>query len=398
MLGIPFEFVLFAATLLGVALFHHRTLTVALVGLAAILAYKFLFSNFGGYSGLDGLGRHLAHQWVEITNLGLLLLGFTLLSRHFEQSALPDLASTMMPNNWTGGFMLLALVFVGSAFLDNIAAALIGATVAARVYQKRVHIGFLAAIVAASNAGGAGSVVGDTTTTMMWVAGKSPLDVLHAYVGAGAAFVLCAIPASVAQHRHAPRSAHHASTVKPDWARVAIVGYILVCVIAVNVVTNLRAPEMAAAWPLIGLTLWFAILSAAPFRKPDWRTLPHASIDAAFLLALVFSASLMPVEALPGASWQTTFGIGLVSAVFNNIPLTALALQQGGFDWGLLAYAIGFGGSMVWFGSSAGVAVSNLFPEAKSILAWLRAAWFVPMAYVVGFFVMLGLMGWQPQP
>jgi Na+/H+ antiporter NhaD/arsenite permease-like protein len=84
--------------------------------------------------------------------------------------------------------------------------------------------------------------------------------------------------------------------------------------------------------------------------------------------------------------------------VFDNIPLTALALQQGGYDWGILAYAVGFGGSMLWFGSSAGVAVSNLFPEAKSALAWLRAGWFVPLAYVVGFAALMLVMGWHPQP
>ena len=43
--------------------------------------------------------------------------------------------------------------------------------------------------------------------------------------------------------------------------------------------------------------------------------------------------------------------------MFDNIPLTALALKQGGYDWGFLAYAVGFGGSMIWFGSSAGVAL-----------------------------------------
>ena len=71
-----------------------------------------------------------------------------------------------------------------------------------------------------------------------------------------------------------------------------------------------------------------------------------------------------------------------MSAVFDNIPLTALALKQGGYDWGFLAYAVGFGGSMIWFGSSAGVALSNQFPEAKSAIAWLRGGWHVAVAYV----------------
>ena len=56
--------------------------------------------------------------------------------------------------------VLLVIVFVLSSFLDNIAAALIGGTVAATVFRHKVHIGYIAALVAASNAGGSGSVLG----------------------------------------------------------------------------------------------------------------------------------------------------------------------------------------------------------------------------------------------
>ena len=105
---------------------------------------------------------------------------------------------------------------------------------------------------------------------------------------------------------------------------------------------------------------------------------------------------MMPVEKLPVASWATTLGLGFVSAVFDNIPLTALAIKQGGYDWGMLAYAVGFGGSMIWFGSSAGVALSGMYPETKSVFAWLRAGWHVVLAYVIGFAVMLALHDGTP--
>ena len=82
--------------------------------------------------------------------------------------------------------------------------------------------------------------------------------------------------------------------------------------------------------------------------------------------------------------------------MFDNIPLTALALKQGGYDWGYLAYTVGFGGSMIWFGSSAGVALSNMYPEAKSVGSWLAHGWHVAIAYVIGFFVMLAVLGWHP--
>ena len=79
----------------------------------------------------------------------------------------------------------------------------------------------------------------------------------------------------------------------------------------------------------------------------------------------------------------------------DNIPLTALALKQGGYDWGYLAFTVGFGGSMIWFGSSAGVALTNLYPEARSVWQWVRHGWFVAVAYVVAFFAMLTLWPWH---
>jgi len=59
--GIPVDFILFALTLLGVALFHHHTLPVALTGLAAIIVYKLAFTGFKFGVGFAGLGQHMAH-------------------------------------------------------------------------------------------------------------------------------------------------------------------------------------------------------------------------------------------------------------------------------------------------------------------------------------------------
>ena len=121
-LGVPIDFVLFALTLSGVALFHHHTLQVALTGLAVIALYKLGFTGFKTGPGIEGLALHLAHEWVILTNLLGLLLGFALLSNHFEHSKLPNTMPRFLPDDWKGGFMLLAIVFVMSSFLDNIAA------------------------------------------------------------------------------------------------------------------------------------------------------------------------------------------------------------------------------------------------------------------------------------
>ena len=395
---VPLEFVFFAVVLAGVALFHHHTLPIAVGGAIFIALYKVLFSPFKTGAGLAGLVGHVGHEWVILVNLLLLLLGFALLADLFEKSEVPAMLPRFMPDDWKGCFVLLALVFVLSSFLDNIAAAMIGGAVANTVFKGRVHIGYLAAIVAASNAGGAGSVVGDTTTTMMWIAGISPLEVLEAFIASGVALFVFGIPASFQQHGYQPIQKDADPNVHIDWTRVAIVAFILVSAIIVNVTVNTRFNEVSDKFPFLGAAVWLAILATAALRLPNWSLLPGATKGSVFLLSLVLCASMMPVEQLPAASWQTAFALGFTSAVFDNIPLTALALKQGGYDWGFLAYAVGFGGSMIWFGSSAGVALSNMFPQARSVGQWLRHGWHVALAYVVGFFVMLAVIGFHPGP
>ena len=56
LIGVPIDFVLFGLTLVGVALFHHHTLQVALTGLAVVTLYKLGFTGFKTGPGLGGLG------------------------------------------------------------------------------------------------------------------------------------------------------------------------------------------------------------------------------------------------------------------------------------------------------------------------------------------------------
>jgi len=394
--GIPADFLLFGATLMGIAIFHRYTLHVALAGLAAIILYKLVITGFAEGIGLSGLVAHLNHEWVTLANLFGLLTGFALLARHFEQSRFPDLMPDYLPDDWKGGLVLLAVVFMLSSFLDNIAAALIGGTTARHVFRSKVHIGYLAAVVAAANAGGSWSVIGDTTTTMMWIEGISPIVVFEAVIAALAAFAIFAVPAARQQHRYSPIVKDPPKGLRLERMRLLIVAVILLTAVAVNVASNLYLPDLPARVPVLGLAVWTAIAGTAPLCRPDWSIVPAAVKGSIFLLALVLCASMMPVERLPDPSWQTAMGAGFLSAVFDNIPLTALALKQGGYDWGYLAFSVGFGGSIIWFGSSAGVAVSNMYPEAKSTIDWIRRSWYVPLSFVVGYLMLLLIIGWHP--
>ena len=390
------EFVIFGLTLLGVALFHRRALTVAFAGLILTTFVRVISGPAGIGAQAYEIVIHLASEWVPLTNLFLLLLGFAVLANQFEQSNLPEVIPSRLPDGWLGGVALLAFVFGLSIFLDNIAGAIIGGVMARHVYRKGVTIGFQAAIVAAANAGGAGSVIGDTTTTMMWIRGISPLQLVPAFIGSIAAFAFFAPLATLQQQRLSPISRGATSDVHIDWVRVLVVLTILSAVVAVNIVGNSLFPGLEKIVPALGVGLWIAILATTAFRAPEWRVLIEATKGATFLVVLVALASLMPVDQLPAPSPSSVFGLGLLSAVFDNIPLTALALDQGGYDWALLAYAVGFGGSIMWFGSSAGVALTNIFPEGRSVVQWLRYGWSIAVAYLVGFLVMLAVMGWRP--
>ena len=376
--GIDIAFYIFALTLVGVALFHHKTLQVALLGLAAVLVYKLGFTDFN-------LLHHLQHESKDLLNLLGLLLGFAILAKHFEHSGIPAKLPHYLPDDWKGPFVLLLLVFTISAFLDNIAAAMIGGGVAHVVFKKKVHIGYLAAIVAASNAGGSGSVLGDTTTTMMWIDGVDAMDVIHAYAAAVPAVFIFGIIGSLQQDKFQPILRDEIVGAHISWKRLLVCLMILIGALVSNLTLD---------FPALGV--WVAIFAGTLLIKGEWTELKYALPGSIFLLSLVLCASMMPVDELPGASWQTALSLGFISAVFDNIPLTKLALTQGGYDWGVLAFAVGFGGSMMWFGSSAGVAVSNLYPEAKSVKDWIWKGWHVPLAYVISFFIMLAVFGWHP--
>jgi Na+/H+ antiporter NhaD/arsenite permease-like protein len=220
---------------------------------------------------------------------------------------------------------------------------------------------------------------------MMWIAGVPAIVFLKAYIGAGTAILFSGVIASRRQHDFQALVKSTGQTVEIDVPRL----WIVVVIVLGTIVAN-----MSLDFPAIGL--WAGILIGAFIRPTQWSELRHALKGSFFLILLVISASLMPLESLPGPSWQTAFGLGFLSAVFDNIPLTALALFQGGYDWAILAYTVGYGGSLIWFGSSAGVAIANIFPQAKNSLDWVKEGWHVALGYVLGFFVMLLLGGWQP--
>jgi Na+/H+ antiporter NhaD/arsenite permease-like protein len=393
---IRIEFILFALILAGVAMFHKKAFYFSVIGFFVILAYKLIFDSsfhfaehfFGNVNFLEQLADpdKRVGEWGIMLNLFGILLGFSILSKIFEESGIPAIIPRFLPNTWVGPLILLVLTYLLSTFLDNIAAALLGGAIAIVVFRNKVHIGYIAAIVAASNAGGAGSVLGDTTTTMMWIEGVNALVVLRGFVASLIALAVFSVFAARQQFKYQPiQPDPEAAQKKVDWMRIAVVVLILIGAIIANIYYDMPA-----------LGVWVVIVLSAFVIRVPWREIGNMMRSSIFLICLVLSASLMPVEELPSASWKSAFFMGLLSSVFDNIPLTKLCLEQGSYDWGLLAYTIGFGGSMIWFGSSAGVAITSKFSEARHMLSWLKNGWHVALAYVVGFTIYMLVLGWHP--
>lgn len=393
--GIRIEFILFAIVLICVVILHKHTFWVGLAGLVIILFYKIFFTEHFNFSehffGTCPLVEQICNketrtgEWGILVNLAGLIIGFSLLAKIFEESLIPDILPDYLPDDWKGPFVLLLIIFILSTFLDNIAAAMIGGSIALVVFRQKVHLGYIVAIVAASNAGGAGSVLGDTTTTMMWISGVSPVNVLHAFIASSSAFIFFAVFASIQQDKFQRISKDALKHEKIDKTKVVIVILILAGAIITNITYDMPA-----------LGVWIAIFISALFSKLPWKELNNTFKGTIFLLCLVICASLMPVQTLPDASWVVAFILGFVSSVFDNIPLTKLCIDQGHYDWGMLAYAVGFGGSMIWFGSSAGIAITNKFPNSRNVLTWIKNGWHVIVAYLIGFFLLYLIIGWHP--
>jgi hypothetical protein len=177
----------------------------------------------------------------------------------------PEVLPHFLPDDWKGGFLLLVIVFVLSSFLDNIAAALIGGTMAAGVFRKKVAHRYIAAIVAASNAGGRRQRGGRIPPShhdvdrrreprSRYSTPMSPRSV--------ALIVLCnpcRDPAAALFADHQGRDAG----VRVDWPRVAIVAFILLTAVVVNVLVNVKYSELSDPLPLHRAGVWAAILLAA---------------------------------------------------------------------------------------------------------------------------------------
>ncbi len=310
-------------------------------------------------------------------------------------------------------------IFVKSTFLDNICAALLGKKLYQGRYGTDLPLSKKVSSICAANGGGAGSPAGDTTTIMIVQQGACEW-----YVVAWA--FLASIPAQfVMNYFTRSKDEGHIQAeeeLPPIQIRkiyllplLAVVGLLsgLICQnLALNGIIDIPR-HLQSSLIGVGLVLGFGVgmllamlCSAAGFGEfhVDTKHVLTRTLwnNTWFIIGLVMCADLLPVNDLKLLFDYLHLGpievailLGLLSAVFDNIPLTQLAIRMGGLDYAFLAFTVGYGGNGLWSGSSAGVTVTK--PDEgededapnpdREIGRWVGRngwSWKVLAAYTVG--------------
>ena len=288
---------------------------------------------------------------------------------------------------WLVGFVTFFL----SAILDNLTTTIVMISLIQKLIGPRDdRLAFAAIIVIAANAGGAWTVIGDVTTTMLWIGGQiSPLSIMSAVFPASLVNLL--VPLAVMSHSR--RGKTIAPPRKEDRDAVArfernLMFYLglgtLIAVPAFKAVTHL-APFMGI---LFGLgVLW--LVGEIVHRHKDEHvrhplTLVHALARIDMSSVVFFVGILLAVACLEHAGLLSMLArwldavigrqdiivvvLGLASAVIDNVPLVAATMGMydlvhyppDSFIWEFIAYCAGTGGSILIIGSAAGVAAMGL--------------------------------------
>jgi hypothetical protein len=212
---------------------------------------------------------------------------------------------------------------------------------------------------------------------MMFVSGVSIPTIAKGFVAAAAGQLVLTM--FFVKHDYSPRSGD-AEGLKPLEGRMFL--------------PMLAVPGLALGnvlYDLPGIGLWTGLAAGMALGRvrPVWEPVRASLENTVFLVLLVGAAGLLPLYMVQPLFLRfgkdaIAVAFGLLSPWLDNIPLTKIALDIGGFDWGLLAYCVGYGGSATWFGSSAGVALALRYPQIYETRRWIKPFFIVMVSYFAG--------------
>ena len=282
------------------------------------------------------------------------------------------------------------LAFFMSAVLDNLTSTIVMVSLIKKLIRDDSRLLYVGMVVVAANAGGAWTVIGDVTTTMLWIGGKlSVVGVMKALIIPS--IVCLVIPLLIVSMGlkgqmfppKAPDEKVEKAILAPFYQKLFLgCGlFALLCVPVFKIVTHL--PPFVGMLGSLSL-MWLLSDSLRRGFEEKIKSTTHVieilrRVDTASIL--FFLGILLAVECLAStgvlmqlaASLDEIVGnlqvvaviTGLVSAIVDNVPLVAAAKEMYSFPtddtfWHLLAFTAGTGGSCLIIGSAAGVAAMGL--------------------------------------
>ena len=303
-------------------------------------------------------------------------------------------------------FYLTGLIaFFLSPIADNLTTALILATVLVTIENKNKQFLVPSAIniVVAANAGGVWSPFGDITTLMTWTAEKANfIDFLFLFPASISGYLLTAFLLSRFVPSDKP-SFDSSKQLKPKM-KVGAKGAILLGLITLlSAVISHQILGFPAMWGMMfGLTL-LKIYSYILSRKYafDQLNILQAMSKVEINTLLFFFGILSAVAALYFIGWLTLLSsvykpdilgptlsnilVGFLSAIVDNVPVMSAVLKANPSmdtsQWLLVTLTAGIGGSLISFGSAAGIGVMGKVKGIYTFNSHMKYAWTIILGY-----------------
>lgn len=348
---------------------------------------------------IDGLYENIG----EIAGLWLFLLAAMTFVVYLNKKGLIEsiiyrfLPEEVKERNLLAFIALFAFLF--SSLADNITATLISvALILSLNMQTAKTIRFAAVTVFAVNSGGVSMITGDVTTLMIFLNGKASIvDLLFLSIPSLSAVILLTfiMGFSLKETIQIPRN-----TDAHEPVDVAI-ALIFVLTIFSTILFNILFDIPPVLSFLFGLSIMFLIAKAFgedTQNSPILNYIRQIEFDTLlfFLGILLLVGALKEIQALSNfitvyellPTWLANYVMGLLSAVIDNVPLTAALLKSdvvmNTSQWLTLTYAVGVGGSLLIIGSAAGiVAMSKI--KGLTFLIYLKYFFALLLAYSFGF-------------
>ena len=281
------------------------------------------------------------------------------------------------------------LTFFLSAVLDNLTVTIVMTQIACRFFKLPNLLVVTAGIVIAANAGGAFSPIGDVTTIMIWLAGKfTAMEIISQIFLPSFVLTLVSSLLLVRQLKDTDADVSELQTVRLSRGEKIVIG---VCLLSFSFPLFMNGLGLQ---PYLGLLLGLGVVwQLIEYAKRRSRNTTHleANIEKLiqntdiaslkFFIGILLAVSALGTMGLLDSLSHFVFGpeqelnrviignifLGAFSAVIDNVPLTAIALDLIHITdpsvWTLLAYCVGTGGSMLLIGSVAGVVAGGIVKE-----------------------------------